>query len=475
MFCLFQPLSITYNSDATASEKEASGSFELILDVLADESKKFIITGKQNFGKKQNDYAYESNGYIQIVNSALGVDIKFGEVLYVDLKQIELKYRYGIRYNVKNTRYDTGISLRAQPDQIEATLKLLNRDLAKTTTKLQLSTDSQIIDNTLELYGFKPIISHLQVKNRSILKYTVDYANINLEINAGLVLGQIADFRAEVKSGGGGKKELARASVKLDDANFLKSDYYYSSENVQNYLLNPSKEAVKNQIKEVKELIPAVYKEASDELSKLTESVKASTPNGIKIKTYYQQEANKIKEEILQDKTIKNISEFFNNIIGAAAEAFTELLKNFSELVENIVKTIQANFSGIVDTFNNDILPKLKEVFTTLIKETANVADKFADVFFAYLSKISQFIDDHQEEIKQIATALNSIGEDFVRFLLKSYESLRELIVEQFKVLADQLKLPVFDELQAQYELFVKENFGGTEQLKEVSVVVGCA
>lgn len=466
-FLYVQPLSITYNSEAAATDKDAKGSFELVLDILADESKKFVVTGKSNAGKAQKELVYEGSGYIQIVNNALGIDIKYGESFYVDLKQAELKYRYGLRYNVKNSRYDTGISLNARPDFIEANVKLFNCNLLKSTTKLQLSADSQIVDNQLELYGVKPIVSQLQVKNRSILKYTIDYDNAKLEVNAGLVLGQIADFRADVYSGGA-KKELARASVKLDDANFLKSDYFYSSDNVQNYLLNPSKEAVKNQIKEYKDLVPRIYKEGSAEIQKLAESVKGAAPNGVRIKAYYEQEGKKIKEEILQDKTIKNLSEFLQSIVGAAAQAATEVLGQFSELVENIVKTIQANFAGVVETFNKDILPKLKEVSETLIKEGANIIDKLADVVFAYLGKVSKFIDDHQEEIKQIATAFNSVSEDFVRFLLKSYESLRDLFVEQLRVFADQLKAPVFEELKAQYEHFLKQNFGGSQQLREV-------
>lgn len=371
-----------------------------------------------------------------------------------------------MRYNVKGQRYDTGVSFRVGSDYVEASVKLLSQTLFKSTSKLQLSAQSQVIDTKVEVYKFKPIVSSLQLKNRNVLKYTVDYENIKLEINAGLVLGQIADFRADVQSGGA-KKELARASVKLDEANFLKSDYFYSSENVQNYLLNPSKEAVKKQIKEVKELVPNVYQQAGDELKKLGGLVQGAAPNGLKIKAYYEQEANKIKEEVLQDKTIKNLSEFLKNIIGAAAEAFSDVLAQFSALVESIVKTLQANFSGVNETFNNDILPKLKEVFERLVKETANVADKFADVLFAYLGKISEFIDAHQAEFKQIATSITSISEDLLRFALKSYESLRELLEQQFKLLADQLKAPIFDEIKLQYEQLVKQTLGDSQQVKE--------
>lgn len=439
------------------------------MDILAEENKKFIITGKSNIGKVvKRELTYEGSNYIQITNNALGIDIKSGESFYIDLKQYELKYRYGIRYNVRNTRYDTGISFNVQPQLIEATIKLLNRDLIKSTSKLRLSTETQIIDNTLELYGIKPIVTNLQIKNHNILKYTLDYANaIKLEVNAGFVLGQIADFRADAQTNDGNKKELARASVKLDEANFLKSDYYYSSENVQNYLLNPSKEAIKDQIKQVQDLIPTIYKEATNEVQKLTDNVQTAAPSGLKIKTYYEQEANKFKDEILQDKSIKNFSDFIKNIIGAAAETFTEILTQFSNLTENIIKTIQANFSGIIETFNNDILPKLKKVSEKLVKEAANIADKFADVFFTYLAKISQFIDNHQDELKQIATAFNSISEDVVRFLLKSYESLRELLAEHFKLLANQLNEPIFEEFKLQYEQFLKQIFGDTKQIKE--------
>lgn len=437
------------------------------MDVLVDESKKFVVTGKSNFGKSQSESVYEANAYVQITNEALGIDVKFGESSYVDFKQREFKYRYGIRYNFKNTRSDSGLSARATPEIVEITLKALNKDLVRSVTRLQLNRDSQVVDNDLSLYGCRPIASHLEVKNSNTLKYTAEYAGVKLEANAGLIVGQIADYRVEVYSGGA-KKELARATVKLDDANFLKSDYYYSSDNVKKYLLDPTKEAIKNEIQEVKKLAPSVYKQVANEAEKLTDAVKG--PDFGKAKAYYEREADKIKNEFLQDETIKNLGEFLRGAIGAAARALGEILAQLSDLAENVAKTIRANFAGVVDTFNKDVLPKLKEALDKLAKEAADVADKFADVFFAYLAEVSEFVDAHQDELKQIATSVNVVGEDLARFLLKSYEGVRAFFAEQLQVVLQEVKaLPVFEEIEAQYEQIVKEYFGGSEQLKEVS------
>lgn len=285
----------------------------MVVDIFPEESKKVVITGKSTIGKPEGSkVGYEGKSILEVKSKGLNVDIKVGESVVVDEKNYALRYKSGVRYNVKGTKYDTGVHFSANSEQVDGNVKLLNRDLVKFNSKLQLSKESQSMETTFELYGGIPAISTLEVKNFNTLKYTLaakDKPNDRLEVNSGLIVGQIADFRIDgYKSGN--KNEFARVSVKLDDANFLKTDYAYSSDNIQKYFLIPLKEAINKQIKEVKEFAPTIYKEVGDESSKLVQTFGDSTADFKPLKEYYTSEAKKIREEILQDKTIKEINEF---------------------------------------------------------------------------------------------------------------------------------------------------------------------
>lgn len=295
-------------------EGETKGlGFELTLDVFADQNNKFVVTGRSTLGQAEEGNAgYEAKEILEIKNKGLDIEIKVGETVYVDDKSYTLRYKSGVRYKVKGSRFDTGVLLSASPKQVDGSVKLLNRNLLSASLKLNLGKESQTAEGTLEIYGVKPLVNSLEIKNFNTVKYVIarkENPNDKLEINSGFIIGQVADFRAEVFKAGA-KKELVHGTVKLDEAQFLKTDFGYNSENVKNYILKPSKETNLQAVKEVKELLPQLYKEAGDELSKLGEILSKTSTDFKPLRDYYVKEGEEIKEEILQDKTIKEINDF---------------------------------------------------------------------------------------------------------------------------------------------------------------------
>lgn len=287
--------------------------FELTIDVLADQNNKFVVTGKTTVGQaEEGNPGYEAKDILEIKNKGLDIDIKVGESVYIDDKSYTFRYKSGVRYKVKGSRYDTGVFLSATPKQIDGSVKLLNRNLVSESLKIDLGKESQRIESTYEQYGIKSIFETVDIKNFNTLKYTISWKenpNDKIEINTGFIIGQVADFRAEAFSAGA-KKELVHGTVKLDEAQFLKTDFGYNSENIKKYFLTPAKEVNIQALKELKELLPKLYKEAGDELTKVGEILTKASTDFKPLKDYYVKEAEEIKDEILQDKTIKEINDF---------------------------------------------------------------------------------------------------------------------------------------------------------------------
>lgn len=85
-----------------------------------------------------------------------------------------------------------------------------------------------------------------------------------------------------------------------------------------------------------------------------------------------------------------------------------------SDLGEKISATIQKQFANVVDLVNKELLPKLKQVAQNLFNTVGGVVEKLVDVIFTYLAKVSELIDAHQAELKEIATALSSVGQGII-------------------------------------------------------------
>lgn len=98
-------------------------------------------------------------------------------------------------------------------------------------------------------------------------------------------------------------------------------------------------------------------------------------------------------------------------IIGAATQTFGDLLAKLSEILETAVKILQANFAKVLEIINKELFPRIKEIVKQVADALGDASEKAADVIFAYLAKISKFIDDHQAEFKQIATSFNVVSQ----------------------------------------------------------------
>lgn len=200
----------------------------------------------------------------------------------------------------------------ASPQEAKGSFKVLNRDLVSFESKYHLSKESQIFDTSISSYGLSPLVIHAEFANYNTFHETVyckDYPNNKLNIHAAFIIGQIADYRVEFDKGGK-KHNLIHSSIKLDETNFLKSDFGVDYNNIKNHLIVPMKEGVSNIVVKEQELLDQITKDAKQISRNLGEKMKNSVPKITNTKDYYRNELNKIKEEFLADKTIQKIAEF---------------------------------------------------------------------------------------------------------------------------------------------------------------------
>lgn len=266
-----------------------------------------------------------------------------------------------------------------------------------------------------------------------------------------MIPGQIADVRADHVTGSG-KVNLFHATLKLDDANFFKPDYSINSKEIEKVL-----EQGKTKFSAYVNGLQTVGKEWSNDIRKevieIGELSKRAAPNLKPLKDYYASELQKIKDEILSDKSVKELGELLKNIFGAIAHSAGEIFSKVSELVETLVHSLQTAFASVIESVDKELIPQLKELAEKLTAIAADISKTIIEISAGYLATISQLIEKYQPEIKQLATVFGELGQDVGRFIQKAYEHVRIILVEQWKSIYNEIQaLPIFDELRAHYD-----------------------
>lgn len=210
------------------------GEVKLELDIFGKKSHKIIMSSLVKGNKLENGFKLHSE--VTMVSKGFDLDLKAAET--ISMQPQDMSYNAKLQYHLEKTKSESEILAKLNMKEAELLMKLFSKDLLHIDSKLQLSKQNQIADTTISAYALKPLVSHFEIKDLNTLIYTLakqDTPKNKLQISSGLVLGQIADFRAEIIKGSN-KNDLIHASVKLDDANFMKPDFGINIENIQKLL-----------------------------------------------------------------------------------------------------------------------------------------------------------------------------------------------------------------------------------------------
>lgn len=229
-------LVVTYNNKYDVPSKTAESTIDL--DIFAKKNQKITVAVKAYVEKLDSGYKIVGEG--NAVSKGLNLDAKYSEVLAVSTK--EFYYHLKLDTQIDKSKYENEILAKINPKKVELLAKAFNKNIAHLDANMELSKDSQMIDATISGIGTEKggdYLSHTEIKNFN--SFTSELARKThpedkMKVSSGFIIGQIADFRIEVIKGGK-KNDVAHASIKLDDANFMKPDFGVDTEFIQKTLI----------------------------------------------------------------------------------------------------------------------------------------------------------------------------------------------------------------------------------------------
>ncbi|XP_044260123.1 apolipophorins [Tribolium madens] len=461
---LKRPLLISVKSKYVPLSYEAM----LTFDIFAQPDQKVVVVHKEKWSDPKDYKKIEANTIVEVKSAGLHLDVHYEEYLVASIEDHHYKGGVKLRYAGPGSKHESAAFYEVTPKDLNTGVKLFNHDLIRLTSKYKLSQNHQVFDSELCCYSYRPLMSHLEVKNLNTLKYSVfckDTPNDKLLINSGFKPGEIADFRAEIIKGGK-SHELGHATVKLDDANFLKSDYKVQAKNIEELLFKPIKEVIQREGDELTKLSSELSQHGQKELQSFSEVAKRATPDIAPLRQYYTSEINKIKEEILADKTIRDLSEFLHNILSVFTQAFGDSFKHFSEFIENIYVSFEKTFGNIIQVIEKEILPKLKVTCDKFLKLFIHAVDVATHAVLTIGVQIADIADKYQPEFQQLANVMGQVSQDILQATINLYGAVKTVIIDQWQQIYNEIQsIPAVEQLKAEYEQYVKHGLPPRENI----------
>ncbi|KAL0104310.1 hypothetical protein PUN28_017203 [Cardiocondyla obscurior] len=419
------------------------------IDVFSKKTQKINVVAKLN---RQNiERGHNVTSVIEI-NSR-------GQQLKVDLKShlaiAEYKFGFGsvLSYtDVHQKPKSVGALVALNPTEAYLLVTAPNKELIKADAKWELKKNLQKFDTEISIVGNKPIVINYEAHDWNRFTYT-EYFKDNpnkVVVNGRIVLGQLAEIHAEHVENGA-KKDLFHALVHLDDEKFLKPDFGYTKDNIV-HLFEHSRKNTKELLKQLKDASNEIVDEAERELKDLVDHLKKAQPNFKPLLEYYENELNKLKNELNADQTIKDIEATLNKYFGAIIAAITNTMKQITLQVNELQKEYGEIVSKIEEAWKT-IYPQLKESYNKIANAYINLVDSLADVSMAYFKTLLDLINEHQKELKELAIVASELAHDISKIIFKAVTQIKKDVEEFAALLGNQMKaLPIFEIAKEQYQ-----------------------
>ncbi|KAK9753142.1 Vitellinogen, open beta-sheet [Popillia japonica] len=442
---LHKPLTVTskYNEG-----KGDAYSYELVLDILPNSDKKIIVGGATSIEQK-DDSITTTEKYLldlQPINYKLTEESRS----FVNYKTYETDLDYVLVETYRNKPIKTGYSFKFNKDSFQTELMLYNKVIFGMSSTAKFSKEYSVIDSQCTIIGCAPLSSRLELKNGNAVRYVLHKTaspQTKLELNSGLILGSIADFRVDLHKENK-KIDLVHGSIKLDESDFGKSEYAVNTNDIQQHIISPMNDLSQNVAAASTDHFNSVVSEAKKELQAMSEAAQTNRPNFTPIMSYYEAEAKALREELITDQSLKQLTESLGNIVSAVITVTVDLVRTLADTTEKFIVAIHQQSINLVDLLANDIIPKVRELVVAIGKSAISVFESVNELMVGLLQQVTNFFDAHQNEVKQIATALSQLSKDIISFIQKINEELVLMARREISRITYELQsLPLVDEV----------------------------
>lgn len=122
-----------------------------------------------------------------------------------------------------------------------------------------------------------------------------------------------------------------------------------------------------------------------------------------------------------------------------------ELQQQFREIIIQLEEMFKA------------VYPRLKESYDKIFHACLNVLDTATNLVMAYFKVVLSIINEHQEELKELAVMVSELAQDIAKIVFKAAGQIRKDVDEFIELLINQMRaLPIYEIAKERYEEIIK-------------------
>lgn len=384
---------------------------------------------------------------LSLKSPGLGLDYVFIENAGVSIARRALSYTYEFRGPTPKERF--GLYLVGDTKKIELSLVLFNEELLKGSAELDPSKKTASVQSSVKLLGTEPINSHATASLNAFNAHIKqgDFLTIQADANVGKALSLKAI---------GNQKTLLNFNVALDQANLLSTEYNLNDNEFKEFLKN-ARTKLSDDAKRSRNEFESRLNQAKQSLTGQVNSVKENLPDFSKLNADYKEEFEKFSEDLLADKSIKELVDLFKKTYETLNKTVGELLRTLVEQFNQVSKTINEFFKHLYDGFNERILPSLKDSYNHIEQTLNSLLDELITSLSHLFERLVESLKKFEDDFKKIGKSASEWSKNTGKILSEQWTIVQRELEDIYKLILDHLKsLPGLEGLKEKYNEFVQ-------------------
>lgn len=427
-------------------------------DIFTNPMDKIIVT--VNFGNTDaSGRGFNIKNDFEVNSKGLGLNLKYKDHASLSFDQRAISIGTELTLPVSDFRF--GLNANANDKSFDVNVIGFGEQILKSNANYDLSKQDFSIETIIQYLGSEPVVHKAAITGLTVGTFTMTKGKL-IDIDSGYSIGK--DLHLLVKGSG---KEVFNGKIALDQTHFLTSNYHVDEAQLKAFI-EALQEQIKKDLQKAEDEVKGKFNKIVEFWNQKFENIVKATPDFSAFKNEYQQELNKLYEELKSDPAIKKLIDQATAIINELAKTIGTLVEAIGEQLKTIENALRQYYEQGLTAFNEKVLPQLKKLYESLqalAKELYAQAIKLLSAAFERIAKaLKTFEQDFNAISKTIREATGGTYEAVGQYIKEICQELKDLIEQLKKQLQT---LPGVDFVKEKYAEILGE-FSPVETLKVV-------
>ncbi|XP_055539565.1 apolipophorins [Wyeomyia smithii] len=424
---------------------------EVVLDLFKNANDK-IVAHATYVNSDQSFKGFNVSAAMNVASKGLGFDCGFSGHSALSLATKQLSTAASFNLPFEDFRF--GSYLFASPEELDFLLKRFNDDLVRAHGTYDSKKNKAELVTTVKLVPNRPVVLQSNVNGFSSAKFSLNQDKF-FSVDGSFAIDKAASLKVM-----GLEKELLNAHIALDASHFMSTEYQVNEANAKSFLSEFNKQ-VQSDLESTKAEFEKKYTQLMADVNKVFNNAVGALPDFSKFQEDYGKQLSKLQEDLLQDPTIKELFDVFVKVYKSINDVVAKLLGVHTEHMKKVSKIVTDVFEALMGTFNENILPVLKEFYVKTEAVLFNVYEETLKLVVAVFERSVKALKVFEEDFNKVAKNFSEMFKSFAQSFNKAVVTLEKEFKELYKAVHEYFDS--FDEFKVLKETF-NEYFEGLDK-----------